>query len=90
MNFKMFKIHVRRVFEDIDTERTVTRELINLKQKKAALIYIVWFQRVLFNLSWENTAFIEQFYRSLKNIVKNDIAREEWSMILQNMIITAI
>ena len=31
INFKMFKIHVRRVFKDINIERTVTRKLINLK-----------------------------------------------------------
>ena len=30
-NFKVFKIYVRRVFEDIDTERTAARELMNLK-----------------------------------------------------------
>ena len=41
MNFKMFKIHARRVFRDIDTERTVTRELMNLEQKKAASMYAV-------------------------------------------------
>ena len=40
-NFKVFKIHVRRVFKDIDTKRTAARELINLKQKKVALIYAV-------------------------------------------------
>ena len=51
MNFKTFKIHVRRVFEDIDTERTVARELMNLEQKKAASIYATQFQKVLFNLS---------------------------------------
>ena len=39
INFKTFKIYVRRVFKDINTERTVVRELINLKQKKVALRY---------------------------------------------------
>ena len=89
-NFETFKIHVRRVFEDIDAERTVTRELINLEQKRAALIYIVWFQKVSSNLSWRNTALTEQFYRDLKNVVKNNIVKEEQSMTLQNMITTAI
>ena len=42
-NFEIFKIQTRRMFKDIDAERTVTRELMNLEQKKAALIYIVWF-----------------------------------------------
>ena len=41
MNFKTFKIHVRRMFEDIDAERTAARKLINLEQKRAALMYTV-------------------------------------------------
>ena len=90
MNFKTFKIHVRRVFEDINTERTAAQKLMNLKQKRAASMYAVWFQKVSFNLSWRNAALTEQFYRGLKKIVKNDIARGEWSTTLQNMIITAI
>ena len=73
----MFKIYARRVFEDINTERTVARELMNLKQKEAASIYAAQFQRVLFNLSWEDTALIEQFYRSLKKVIKNNIIRRE-------------
>ena len=40
-NFKVFKIHARRVFEDIDIERTTAKKLINLKQKRAAFIYII-------------------------------------------------
>ena len=51
MNFKTFKIHVRRVFEDINAERTAARELMNLKQKRAASIYVIQFQKVSFNLS---------------------------------------
>ena len=89
-NFKIFKIHARRVFEDINTERTAVRELINLKQKKVASMYAVWFQKVLFNLSWRDAVLTEQFYRDLKNIVKNEIAREEQSTTLQNIIITVI
>ena len=76
-NFKVFKIHVRRVFKDINTKRTIVRELINLEQKKVALIYVVQFQKVLFNLSQSDAALIEQFYKDLKNIVKNDITKEE-------------
>ena len=30
-NFKVFKIQVKRVFKDIDAERIVVRELINLE-----------------------------------------------------------
>ena len=30
-NFKVFKIQVRRVFKDINAERTIARKLINFK-----------------------------------------------------------
>ena len=89
-NFETFKIHARRVFEDIDAERTAARELMNLKQKEAASMYAVQFQEVSSNLSWRDAALAEQFYRGLKDVVKDDIAREEWLMTLQNMITTAI
>ena len=51
INFKTFKIHARRVFEDIDAERTVAQKLMNLEQKRAASMYAVQFQGVSFNLS---------------------------------------
>ena len=51
INFEMFKIYMRRVFKDIDAERTVARELMNLEQKRVTSMYVIWFQRVLFNLS---------------------------------------
>ena len=41
VNFKTFKIHAQRVFKDIDTERTIIKELINLKQREVALIYVI-------------------------------------------------
>ena len=51
VNFKIFKIYIRRVFEDINAERTIVRKLMNLEQKRVALMYVTQFQRVLFNLS---------------------------------------
>ena len=50
-NFKTFKIHARRMFGDINTERTVAQKLMNLEQKEAASMYVAWFQKVLFNLN---------------------------------------
>ena len=41
INFETFKIHARRMFEDINAERTAARELINLKQKRVTSMYIV-------------------------------------------------
>ena len=41
INFETFKIHVRRMFEDINTERIIVRKLMNLKQKRAASMHAV-------------------------------------------------
>ena len=40
-DFKVFKTYVRRIFKDIDAERTMIRELMNLEQKKVTLIYVI-------------------------------------------------
>ena len=39
--FKKFKTHVRRIFKDINAERIIVRELINLKQKRATSMYAI-------------------------------------------------
>ena len=41
INFKIFKIYIRKVFKNINTKRTAVRELINLKQKRVTLIYVI-------------------------------------------------
>ena len=42
-NFNMFKEKLEEVFEDIDKERTMTRELKALKQQEPASAYMVEF-----------------------------------------------
>ena len=41
IDFKVFKIYVRRIFKNIDIERTIVRELMNLEQKKVTSIYVI-------------------------------------------------
>ena len=42
-NFKVFKVHARRNFKDINTKRTAAKKLIYFKQKRATFMYTVYF-----------------------------------------------
>ena len=84
--FSDFKKHIQILFEDIDIEWTAEQTLINLQQQESAAIYAAEFQRIAFKTEWEDVLLITQFYRELKNSIKNDIMKAEWSDILQVMI----
>ena len=89
-NFKTFELRLRRIFEDIDKERTVKRQLYNLRQKESTVIYSISFQHITTNTKWDDTAFTSQFYQELREKAKNKIARIDRLNNLQEMIIRAI
>ena len=84
--FSDFKKHIWELFEDIDAEWTVEWMLMNLQQWESAAIYAAEFQRIASKTEWEDVLLTVQFYRELKNSVKNDIMKTEWSEMLQVMI----
>ena len=84
--FSDFKKHIQILFKDIDAEWTVKQMLINLQQWESAAIYAVKFQRIAFKTEWEDISLTAQFYRELKNSIKNNIIKAEQSDTLQVMI----
>ena len=68
---------MRRVFKDIDTERIIEWELINLQQKELTSVYAAQFQNIKFNIVWDNLLQAAWFYVELKDKVKNNIVRED-------------
>ena len=60
--------------------------LMNLQQQESAATYAAEFQRIASKTEWEDVSLITQFYRELKNNIKNDIVKAEWSETLQVMI----
>ena len=60
--------------------------LINLQQWESAAIYAAEFQRIAFKTEWEDVSLITQFYKELKNSVKNDIMKAKQSGMLQVII----
>ncbi|KAK4684316.1 hypothetical protein P7C73_g5871, partial [Tremellales sp. Uapishka_1] len=74
-NFALFCVELRKIFGDPDEKATAERNLYNLHQKGAASTYIAEFRRFTGLLNWNNDAQAAQFYRGLKDEVKNELAR---------------
>ena len=84
--FSDFKKHIWELFKDIDAKWTVKWTLMNLQQWGSAAVYAAEFQRIAFKTEWEDVLLIMQFYRELKNSVKNNITKAKWSEMLQAVI----
>ena len=76
--FSGFKKHIWVLFEDIDIKWTMKWTLMNLQQWESAATYAAEFQRIAFKTEWEDVSLTAQFYRGLKNSVKNDITKVKW------------
>ena len=51
--------------------------LLNLQQQESAATYAAEFQRIASKTEWEDVSLITQFYRELKNDIKDDIVKAE-------------
>jgi RNase H-like domain found in reverse transcriptase/Reverse transcriptase (RNA-dependent DNA polymerase)/Integrase zinc binding domain/Chromo (CHRromatin Organisation MOdifier) domain/Retrotransposon gag protein len=86
-----FKVKINRMFGDIDEERTAERAMQYLRQKGAATAYAAEFQQYSFRTSWNDDALMAEFYKGLKDSVKDEMARmENRGKTLQQMITVAI
>ena len=48
-NLKTFELRLRRIFKNIDKEKTAERQLYNLRQKELTVIYSISFQHITTN-----------------------------------------
>ena len=81
-----FKKQIRIVFETINQKRTAEREICNIVQKGAAATYAANFQRHAVYMNWDNTALTAQYYKGLKNFIKDEISCSERPSTLVKMI----
>ncbi len=72
-DFSNFEQAIRRMYEDIDAKRIIKRQLYNIKQSESAFKYIVAFQSIAAEIEWDDLTLTAQFYRELKNVIKNVI-----------------
>lgn len=85
-----FKTSINRVFGDIDAGRTAERIIQNLRQRGSATTYTAEFQQYSNKTDWNDDALKAQYYRGLKDIVKDEIARSDRPRDLQAMVEQAI
>ncbi len=85
-DFSNFEQAIRRMYEDIDAKRIVERQLYDIKQSESAFKYIAAFQSIAAEIEWDDLTLTAQFYRELKNVIKNEIARMNRFATLHAMI----
>ena len=88
--FLRFKKSICKIFTNINAERTAERTLISLQQENSAITYVIKFQKVTISTNWEDISLTAQFYKELKNAVKNNLIREDWPESLSDMIDAAV
>ena len=62
------------MFSNIDKEHIAKRALGDLKQKGAATVYIAEFQQYSFRIGQNNNLLKAQFYKGLKDSVKDNMS----------------
>ena len=73
-NYSNFKNKLRQVFGDFDEEHLAECRMQSLRQTESAANYASKFQQLAAQTQWEAVPLVAQFYKRLKNRVKNDIA----------------
>lgn len=72
-SFASFSDAMTSMFGDPDLKNTKTRELYELKQVTSVAIYVSEFQRISAFLGWNDEALCSQFYKGLRENVKDGI-----------------
>lgn len=74
-NFTEFTKELQRTFGDPDEVATAERQLYALKQKSSVSAYLADFTRYAVLVKWNDAAKAAQFYRGLKEPIKDELAR---------------
>ena len=61
-------------------------KLLSLQQKHSAAEYAVKFQHITSLTDWNNSTLMTLYYWGLREFIKNEIVRVNWSEILQDMV----
>jgi hypothetical protein len=81
---------INRVFGDLEEEKTAERRLQGLRQKGPATSYTAEFQQCATRTGWNEEALKAQYYRGLKDSVKDEMARSGKPEDLNAMIDLAV
>jgi hypothetical protein len=90
MTMKGFKVGIEQVFGDIDKKHTAVRCLQGLKQRGSATMYTAEFRQHAVRVGWNDQSLYDQYYKGLKDHVKDEIARSDVPDSLNDLIVMAI
>ena len=85
-SLEKFKKQIRIVFETVNQKRTAECKICNIVQKGAAATYAANFQRHAAYMNWDDTALTVQYYKGLKDFIKDEISCSERPSTLVKMI----
>lgn len=74
-SWTLFKVELKSMFGDPDEIATAERQLYNLKQRSSVSSYMADFTRYSVLVKWNSEALSAQFYRGLKDVIKDEIMR---------------
>ena len=74
-NYSNFKNKLRQVFGDFDREHSAECRMQSLWQTRFAADYASKFQQLAAQTQWEAVPLVAQFYKRLKDRVKDNVAR---------------
>ena len=86
VSLEKFKKQIGIVFGIINQKRTAEREICNIVQKGAAVTYAANFQRHATYTNWDDITLTAQYYKGLKNFIKDEISHSERPSTLAKMI----
>ena len=86
ISLEKFKKQIRIVFRTVNQKRTAEHKICNIVQKEAAVTYTANFQRHTAYMNWDDTALTAQYYKGLKNFIKDEISHSERPSTLVKMI----
>ncbi len=85
-DYSNFTQKLRRMYENIDAKWIIKQQLYNLRQTESTFKYIIAFQSIAAETEWNDSTLTAQFYKELKNVMKNEIAYMNRLVTLQAMI----
>ena len=88
--YSNFKNKLRQVFGNFDKEHSAERRMQSLRQTGSAADYASKFQQLAAQTQWEAVPLVAQFYKKLKDRVKDNVAQVNRPSQLQSMITLAI
>ncbi len=85
-NFSNFEQAIQKMYENIDAKWVIEWQLYDIKQSESAFKYIAAFQSIATKIKWNDSTFTAQFYKELKNVIKNEITHTNKFATLHAMI----